>query len=104
MTGRRAGYCAGNPQPGYIYPSDPLYSGGNRGMGRGMGRGYGRGMGRGMKRGVFPYGGGPLPIMALPTAEERLQSFEGYVSSLENQLTEAKKSLSAMKNPDNPEK
>ncbi|MHA1672242.1 MAG: DUF5320 domain-containing protein [Promethearchaeota archaeon] len=102
MTGRRAGYCAGNPQPGYLYPSDGVYYGGGRGMGgRGYGRGMGgRGYGRGYGRGVYPYGGGPLPIMTVATEEERVQSYEGYVSSLENQLAEAKKSLATMKKPE----
>lgn len=41
LTGRRMGYCAGYPQPGYVTQRGP-------GMGFGQGRGRGRGFGYGM--------------------------------------------------------
>jgi Family of unknown function (DUF5320) len=41
MTGRGAGYCAGNNMPGYL----------NNAGGRGFGMGYGRGFGRGFRGG-----------------------------------------------------
>ena len=44
MTGRAAGYCAGNDAPGYASP--------------GFGRGYGGGAGRGYGGGGGGYGGG----------------------------------------------
>lgn len=47
MTGRAAGYCAGNAAPGYANPV------GWRGAGRGMG--WGRGLGRGWGRGWMGY-------------------------------------------------
>ncbi len=74
MTGRRAGYCAGHPLPGYANPV------GGRGHGFGFGRrwgrdwgcgGFGRGMGRGFRRG---FGGfyGPYadPDYGNPAAPE----------------------------------
>ena len=52
MTGRAAGYCTGNPVPGYMNPY------GGRGLGMAWGRGYGRGGGRGFGRGY----GVPVPL------------------------------------------
>ena len=52
MTGRRAGFCAGYPVPGFMNPI------GGR-LGLRFGRGRGMGMGRGMGRRPFygmPYG------------------------------------------------
>ena len=43
MTGRAAGFCAGNTAPGYAN----FGGGGGRGMGFGRGGGFGRGFGRG---------------------------------------------------------
>ena len=48
MTGRAAGYCAGNPVPGYANPT------GGRGFGFGFGRGGGWGRGRGGRRNWHP--------------------------------------------------
>jgi hypothetical protein len=56
MTGRAAGYCAGNAVPGYANPT--------RGYGRrGGGRGYGRGWGRCYGRGWYN-----VPPTSVPTA------------------------------------
>ena len=62
MTGRRAGYCAGNAMPGYANP----------GMGRGLGTGFGfGGGGRGWRNMFYATGQpgwmrfgqmGPVPI------------------------------------------
>jgi hypothetical protein len=46
MTGRAAGYCAGNPAPGYAYA----------GSGRGYGGGRGRGGGRGWRNRYYATG------------------------------------------------
>jgi len=47
MTGRRMGYCAGYPTPGYMNPGPGFGYGRGMGFGRGFGRGMGRGLGRG---------------------------------------------------------
>lgn len=48
MTGRGAGYCAGNDVPGYANAIPGGFGGRGRGMGFGRGRGFGRGLGRGL--------------------------------------------------------
>ena len=65
MTGRAAGYCAGNPGPGY---ANPVAGRGRRfGFGRGWGRGFGWGRGRGWGRGWFGFGpAGGYPYGAMP--------------------------------------
>ncbi len=54
MTGRAAGFCAGNSVPGYAnpIPGRGFFGGGGGGFGRG--RGLGRGMGTGRRFGVAP--------------------------------------------------
>ena len=49
MTGRRAGFCAGFSNPGYMNPLPR--EGFGRGRGRGLGKGWRRGFGRGWGRG-----------------------------------------------------
>jgi len=54
MTGRGLGYCAGYPQPGFMYPGPGF----GRGFGKGWGRGFGRGRGfrwRTFNRGFYRY-------------------------------------------------
>lgn len=53
MTGRAAGFCAGNDTPGYANPigGRGYGCGFGRGRGSGYGRGFGRGRGRGFGRG-----------------------------------------------------
>ncbi len=51
MTGRAAGFCAGNSVPGY---ANPIPGRGFFGGGFGRGRGLGRGMGVGRRFGVAP--------------------------------------------------
>ena len=75
MTGRGAGICAGNNQPGY-----------------GFGRGGGRGAGRGMGRGFGFRAAAPAPL----THEEQLESLKAQAAGLELQfkaLTEQIKTL-----------
>lgn len=55
MTGRGAGYCAGNDAPGYATPGFGRGFWG-RGFGRGGGRGFGRGGGRGWRNGFWATG------------------------------------------------
>ncbi len=46
LTGRRAGYCAGNDRPGSYENGFGFGAGRGFGLGRGRGRGGGRGFGR----------------------------------------------------------
>jgi hypothetical protein len=64
MTGRAAGYCAGNPVPGFMNPQPGFRGVGfglGRGWGAGLGRGWGTGIGRGLGRGLGRgFGRGPM--------------------------------------------
>lgn len=70
MTGRGAGFCAGNTVPGYA---------GNAGFGFGRGRGFGRGMGRGLGYRFGYRAATPL------TREEQLESLNAQAAGLELQ-------------------
>jgi len=68
MTGRVAGFCAGNERPGYMNPAGArgYY---DRGFGRGIGLGYNRGFGRGRGYGrgfapAYPVSYAPYPQSA----------------------------------------
>ena len=105
MTGRAAGYCAGNSVPGYVNP------GPGRGFGMGFGRGFrGRGGGGGWGRrnqfyatgmpgwaraGVgFPaWGGNPSYGAALPTAEQELDVLKGQAEYFSGALEDIKKRI-----------
>jgi hypothetical protein len=86
MTGRRAGYCAGNTVPGYANPG-PGWS-----FGRRFGRGFGRGFrGRGFARGWGDRWG--LPYGAAPTADEELDVLKNEAESLAGALEDIKKRI-----------
>src|SRR3989339_948065 len=82
MSGRGAGYCAGNGVPGFI----------NRipGMGNGMGRGFGRGFGMGMAwrrgwAGNMPQA--PLPFYAnAPKAADEIEMMKNQAKYLSEAL------------------
>ena len=87
MTGRAAGYCAGQGVPGYANPY------GGRGLGMAWGRGGGPGMGMAWGRG----GGGrgwnfsPAPVpgpytVPEPTAEQQLSALREQADWLKQQL------------------
>lgn len=90
MTGRAAGYCAGNDRPGFASDEAPGYGrGGGFGRGRGPGRGFGCGFGRG--RG-FGFGRGfagnvafNAPQVGNPLADE-LARLRAQVKALEERL------------------
>ncbi len=105
-TGRARGYCAGYPNPGFMYPGPGL------GFGRGFGGGFGRGMGLGRGRGWRR--GGYSPFMAYPpmsaygpsygtefpefgpitqTKEEEKQFLQEEVRVLEEEITQISKRL-----------
>ncbi|NLK07938.1 MAG: DUF5320 domain-containing protein [Firmicutes bacterium] len=90
MTGRGAGYCAGFPTPGYMNP------GGRRfGFRRGFGFGRGFGPGRGYGGGYAPWGA-PDPAWAEPAHESEAAMLKDMADSLELQLKQIKKRLSAL--------
>ncbi len=102
MSGRGAGYCAGNDRPGFA--SSAFGGGFGRGMGqgRGFGRGagYGRGFGRGYGRGMGydgpgfrepdPYYSRTVPVYREPSPEDEKNYLEDVVKSLEAELENVK--------------
>ncbi len=116
MTGRQAGYCAGNTSPGYANPVGGRgFYGRDPGFGRGSGRGFGRGFGRGSRQRFYatgvpsraygtydsyavPYN--PAQAPAQPSeAELRKQEKEALgqeASALEQELGEIKKRLAEL--------
>ncbi len=86
MTGRRAGYCAGDTAPGYANP----------GPGRGFGMGYGGGFGwcgggRGWRhrhRERYDYGpaGDVLPLAPRMTREQEVDMLKTQANDLQEML------------------
>ena len=90
LTGRRAGYCAGENVPGYANEQIPPM-----GMGRGFGRGGGRGMGRG-RPGPYPdYV--PPPVQAPVATQDEVSNLEGAAESLEADLKAVKDRIKELK-------
>lgn len=102
MTGRGAGYCAGNGVPGYM----------NLGFGRGIGRGGGRGLGFGFGLGFrggrgrashlpapypmqVPTYGDPsgVPYGAGPTAEQETDMLKAEAEYLAGELDGIRKRI-----------
>ena len=111
MTGRAAGYCAGNDVPGYASPGAGRGFGAGRGYGAGRGPGVGRGSwgagGRGWRNmyyatglpGWARYGGyaaAPVPpgAYAEPDPEMQKQALKSQADALQVQLDLIKKRLS----------
>jgi len=68
MTGRGLGYCAGYPQPGFMYPGPGF----GRGFGKGWGRGFGRGRGfRWRTEPIYPPVGYPVEPIRLTKEDQR---------------------------------
>ena len=89
MTGRAAGLCAGNVNPGYA-----SYQTG-RGFGGGWGRGYFRGGGRGRGFGWgYPTA---YPYQAAGDEAYRINSLEQQASYLEESLDAIRRELKAAK-------
>jgi len=71
MTGRAAGFCAGNAAPGYAN-----FGGGRgRGLGCGRGGGFGRGFGRGR--------GAPVSGTAAPAGDQELAVLKQQAQQLQ---------------------
>lgn len=100
LTGRRAGYCAGENVPGYANEQVPPMGMG-RGFGRGGGRGRGRGGGRGWGRGrQGPYPDYvPPPVQAPVVAQDEVAYLEGAAESLEADLKAVKDRIKELKKP-----
>ncbi len=96
MTGRAAGFCAGNGAPGYSTPA----AGRGCGFGRGRG-GMGGGCGRGFRNLFFATGlpgwlrdgGGAVPDSRSGGFDEK-QALENQAQALRAQLDEVQKRLS----------
>ncbi|MEN8126959.1 MAG: DUF5320 domain-containing protein [Planctomycetota bacterium] len=86
MTGRGAGFCAGNQTPGFANAG-----GGRRFFGRGRGMGCGRGFGWG----GAGYG---APAAQTLTSEQELEGLKGQAESLENSLSQIKARIEALQN------
>ena len=84
MTGRRAGFCAGYPVPGYAN----VAFGGQMGTGGGMGRGF-RG-GRGRRWATL----NPVPVMQYPQTQDHLTADPPELSLLQAQLKNLETALS----------
>ena len=76
MTGRAAGYCAGQDAPGCDNPSAGRGMG--RRSGRGLGRGRGMGKGRGMRHGA--------PVPPAPDAASGVQALREQVADLQSRF------------------
>ena len=102
MTGRGAGYCAGNDRPGFA--SSAFGGGFGRGFGQGRGMAYGRGrgfgQGRGFGRGMGydvpgfrepdPYYSRTVPVYREPSPEDEKKYLEDVVKDLEAELENVK--------------
>ena len=108
MTGRAAGFCAGNSKPGYMNP------GPGRGLGMGFRQGYGRQVGRGFRgrgrggwvrrnwlhatgmpgwaradAGIPAWGGYP-PYGTAPTREQELDDLKSQAEYFQSALEDIK--------------
>ena len=106
MTGRAAGYCAGNGMPSCADPAAGrgMGRGAGRGLGHGAGRGFGggfgassgrgagfgrgSGLGRGAGRGFGAPAVGAQPIREEAALERRLDAREAELNSIRLRLTE----------------
>jgi hypothetical protein len=102
MTGRAAGFCAGNSMPGYANPVGGRgFFGRGRGFwgrGGGRGRGFGRGFGwaragYGYPVAEYPYAPYPEPFAPTITAQQELNNLKGQAEYLEDSLDGIKKRI-----------
>ena len=100
MTGRAAGYCAGNDVAGYANAIPGGFGGRVRGMGFGRGRGFGRGFGRGLgwigllaaggllARHLFASGGPAAVTDEKTLLTEQAKAMEGALADIQRRLSE----------------
>ena len=101
MTGRGAGFCAGNAVPGIAAAGVPMGRGGmgfRRGCGFGAGRGAGRGFGGGGRFAAMPYAGYAPAVPAAPTREDELRALENQSRYMEDTLKDVQARIDALKN------
>jgi len=95
MTGRAAGFCAGNSAPGFANPT-----GGHRGgfFGRGRGRGCCGGSGRGHRNQFFATGlpGWARMGGAAASASDEKQALHAQADALEAQLNAVRKRMETL--------
>ncbi len=100
MTGRAAGFCAGDGTPGFANPiagrGRGRSSGGGRGFGRG--RGYGRGRGFGCARGAFtlPATSYGVPYAPEPTPEQEATALRAQAEHLDGMLADIRRRLNEL--------
>ena len=85
MTGRGAGFCAGNAVPGIAAAGVP------------MGRG-GMGFRRGGRFAAMPYAGYAPAVPAAPTRDEELRALENQSRYMEDTLKDVQARIDALKN------
>ncbi len=86
MTGRAAGYCAGNAVPGY---ANTGWGRGGAGLGRAFGRGLGLGFRGGRGRGAVAY----APPYAMPASEQEHAAVQDQVACLLDALEGIRKRI-----------
>ena len=108
MTGRRAGFCAGNDRPGYATLTGGIgrWFGNTLGYGRGRGNGRGRGYGRGFYQDVPPevverpqyYRENfvPRPVYTEPSPADEKKYLESVVEDITKELESIKARLTEL--------
>ena len=95
MTGRGAGFCTGNNQPGYAsYSFGRGFSGGQsgRGFGRGMGRGFFSRRGNTQQDNYYPEQERPLSEEEVfNNLKNQRQYLEGSITNIDEQIKNLKK-------------
>lgn len=92
-TGRGAGYCSGNNEPGCTTAGGRGGGagglGGRRGGGRGLGRGpgQGQGLGQGLRQ-RFGGASGEVPPAQNEALSRKAQELEQQIAEIKNQLNE----------------
>ncbi len=101
MTGRAAGFCAGNAAPGFAaWGAGPGYAGG---FGRGGGRGrryryYATGLTGRQRAGFFPWGAPAAPENELEALKSQARAFQGALDGILKRIDEL-----GSRSPESPE-
>ncbi|MFO7937538.1 MAG: DUF5320 domain-containing protein [Kiritimatiellia bacterium] len=93
MTGRSAGFCAGNSVPGFMSGGFGFGAGGG---GFGRGRSFPRGGGRGFGRGYFGGFGGAYGYPANVPAVNEKDALSGHAEALQKELDAVKERLASL--------
>ncbi len=89
-TGRGAGFCSGNNEPGCTTAGGRGVGMGIRGGGRGMGRGLNQGIGRGLGQGQRQNMGANLNTAPSANSDlnRKTQELEAQIAEIKRQLNE----------------